>query len=185
MPKYAAVVSIEKARSLGNACAGETALEHLDGLYRFALRLTRDPHLAEDLTQECIVRCLERGIETIRNPRAWLFQTLYHTFVSEYRRSSRRQTPFEGSPEAGRDPMAPLNALPDPIPLEDVRRAIEILPQDLRTVVWLSDAEEFRLREIAEILAWPLGTVGSRLSRARQELRRLLAAYQPPPERQA
>jgi len=73
--------------------------------------------------------------------------------------------------------------LADPLPslmtAEDVRKAVDNLPDAFRAVVWLSDAERVRLREIAEILDCPLGTVASRLARGRQELRRLLSAYGP------
>jgi RNA polymerase sigma-70 factor (ECF subfamily) len=80
-----------------------------------------------------------------------------------------------------------LEGVVDPVPsliaLEDVRNAVESLPEGFRAVVWLSDAEQFPLREIAEILGCPLGTVASRLARGRQELRRLLSAYGPPGEK--
>ncbi len=67
--------------------------------------------------------------------------------------------------------------MPALITAEDVRKAVNNLPEAFRAVVWLSDAERVRLREIAEILDCPLGTVASRLVRGRQELRRLLSSY--------
>jgi RNA polymerase sigma-70 factor (ECF subfamily) len=185
MTKRAVVVPIDKARAASSPTFGEAVLEHLDGLYRFALRLTRDGHLSQELTQECALRALERQKTISSDLRAWLFQTLYHTFVSHYRRGLRQET--SGEDCSGIEPSqgSASNPLPNLIAVEDVRSAIEALPEELRTVVWLSDAEEFRLREIAEILGWPLGTVASRLWRARQELRRLLSDYSPPGEKQA
>lgn len=184
MPKFGAVVSIDKLRATGAAPVREAVLEHLDGLYRFALRLTRDVQLAKELTQESALRALEQQKTIIRDLRAWLFQTLYHTFINQYRRGLREEAASVDSPEievAGHDFSNPLPSL---IAVEDVRSALEALPHDLRTVVWLFDAEEFRLREIADILGWPVGTVASRLWRARQALRQRLAAYRQPPEKQ-
>ena len=66
---------------------------------------------------------------------------------------------------------------------DHVRSAVESLPEGFRAAVWLSDAEQFPLRDIAEILGCPLGTVASRLARGRQELRRLLSAYGPQGEK--
>ncbi len=187
MPKPALVVSIERGPTRSRAGVREAILEHLDGLYRFALRLTRDPHLAQELTQESALRAWERRHTIVSDPRAWLFQTLYHTFISRYRRSLREES-GSGDPAEDRRDLALRHGvspgLPPAIAVQDVRSAIEALPEELRVVVWLSDAEGFRLREIAEMLEWPPGTAASRLWRARQQLRRLLAAYGPPEEKQ-
>jgi len=183
MPKLGVVVSIDKGRAARSVPVGEAILGYLDGLFRFALRLTRDAQLARELTQESALRALERQQSITYDLRAWLFQTLYHTFISHHRRGSREETFGEGSSEIEARQESLSNPISDLIAVEDVRRAIEVLPQELRTVVWLSDAEEFRLREIAEILGWPVGTVASRLWRARQELRRLLSAYGRPSEK--
>ncbi len=184
MPRPGVVISIDEARQAASASVGEAILRHLDGLYRFALRLTGDAQLAQELTQESARRALERKNQNIRDLRAWLFQTLYHTFISHYRRRIRQETLSEEFIDVEGHQESFSNSLPSAIAVEDVRNAIEGLPPELRTVVWLSDAEEFRLREIAEMLGWPLGTVASRLWRARQELRRLLSAYGRPGERQ-
>ena len=180
MPKQGAVVSIDKAQRGRAASVRDGILEYLDELYRFALRMTRDSEQARDLIQESVLRALERQNTAVHDPRAWLFQVVYHTFVSRYRHSL-----LEGVPQANRldDETGSLNPLGGAITIGDVRSAIEDLPEELRAVVWLSDAEEFRLREIAKILGWPLGTVASRLARARQELRRSLSAYGPPGEK--
>jgi len=150
--------------------------ENLNGLYRFALRLSRNPDEAQDLTQETAARAWERRDTIVRNWRAWLFQTLYHTFISSKRRSKRW-----GEEEIGDPEIAESLSCDDPLPAlvvaEDVRRALESLPENLRSVVWLSDAEDFRLREIATILNCPIGTVASRLARARSTLRKLLSVY--------
>lgn len=155
------------------------ALEHhLDSLYRFALRLSRNTDDASELVQESALRAWERRDTNIENWRAWLFQTLYHAFISRKRRSKRWGEDDSVDPELAEvasvlDPLAALVAV------EDVRRAMDLLPENLRIVVWLADAESFRLREIAVILDCPVGTVASRLARARDALRMQLAAYGP------
>lgn len=173
------VVSIEEAWSGPTGRAGDAILAHLDALYRFALRLTRNHHDAQELTQETVLRAWERKQTITTNARAWLFQTLYHTFVSGRRHFSRWKQGVDEDSDTERLEEGG-NPLPTAIATEDVRRAIEALPEELRVVVWLSDAEELRLREIAQILGWPIGTVASRLWRARQELRKFLSAYGPP-----
>lgn len=177
-----AVASIEDVGPVRKPPVESVVLRHLDELYRLALHMTRDPDLAQDLTQECIFRALKNQRRITRNAKAWLFRTLRNALISEHRRRSTR--PFEeegGTFELGCEFL--LNPLPDFIAARDVRTAIESLPQDLRAVIWLSDAEDFRLKEIAEILELPLGTVASRLFRARQELRQLLSAYGPVEEK--
>ncbi len=152
------IVRIDAGWPSREACLEDVLRDNLDSLYRFALRLTRNAAEAEDLTQEAAARAWERQNGGVQNWRAWLFQTLY--------------------------PQQLADLLPAVITTEDVRRAIEALPKELRAVVWLSDAEGLLLREIAEILECPIGTVASRLWRARLELRRSLSAYGPPREKQ-
>lgn len=182
MPRRARILSIDNVRRTPGVSIDESILAHLDGLYRFALRLTRDGQLAQELVQESVVRALEQKGSFTGDLRAWLFQTLYHKFVDNYRRVIRLGARRE---DAGADLRNLARVSPDPVTLEDVRRSVEALPEELRIVVWLSDGEEFRLREIAEMLGWPLGTVASRLARGREDLRRLLSAYRPSREKQA
>lgn len=182
MPKQQ-VVPIDGSGELQTPCLEDVLGNNLDGLYRFALRLTGNKDEAQDLTQEAAARAWERQETIVRNARAWLYQTLYNAFISSRRRLAwRRETGVEY-----REETAECEHFVDPLPAiiatEDVRRALEALPEELRTVVWLSDAEDLRLREIAEIMDWPIGTVASRLWRARQELRRCLSAYGPAREK--
>ena len=181
MPRPGLVVSIDKARTGQGALVGEAILAHLDELYRFALRLTRHAEGAQELVQECVLRALKAQNTAVKDPRNWLFQTLYHTFVDRYRQGVCRETLNKDSDQSE------LESVVDPVPsliaLKDVRSAVESLPEGFRAAVWLSDAEQFPLRDIAEILGCPLGTVASRLARGRQELRRLLSAYGPQGEK--
>ena len=115
----------------------------------------------------------------VRDPQAWLFQIVYSTFISHCRKDERRETQDEDAWCDEAEPETLVDPLPSLMTAEDVRKAVDNLPEAFRAVVWLSDAERVRLREIAEILDCPLGTVASRLARGRQELRRLLSAYGP------
>lgn len=185
MLKPGHILSSDEHQRAGNVSIREMILTHLDGLYRFALRLAVDPQLAQELTQESALRALQHEATIVSNLRAWLFQTLYHAYISHYRQGlSHREQSGEDFTGTESDLRNIAGTLSDRIAVEDVRAALETLPEDLRTVVWLSDAEDFRLREIAEILEWPMGTVASRIARARKELRRLLSVYSPSRERQ-
>jgi RNA polymerase sigma-70 factor, ECF subfamily len=173
------VVRIDAGWPAQEVCLEDVLRDSLDSLYRFALRLTRNAAEAQDLTQEAATRAWEWRNRGVQNWRAWLFQTLYYAFISSHRHRKRwgnAEIDLEGE-EVGSQQFADL--LPAVITTEDVRRAIEGLPEELRAVVWLSDAEEFRLREIAQVLEWPIGTVASRLWRARLELRKSLSVYRP------
>ncbi len=176
MPRRGAVVSIAGIGKRKPGSVRDAVPAHVDELYRFALRLTHNADRARDVVHESVLRALEHE-SVVRDPRAWLFQIVYRTFISHRRKDERRGTTDENS---WRD-QAELESGVDPLPVlitaEDVRKAVDNLPEAFRAVVWLSDAERVRLREIADILNCPLGTVASRLARGRQELRRLLSSY--------
>jgi RNA polymerase sigma-70 factor (ECF subfamily) len=127
------------------ASVPEVILTNLDGLYRFACRLTRDADRAQDLVQETALRALQRERTIVRDPRAWLFQTLYHTFISDYRRLSREAINVRFSEEE-LDLQNLSGPLSDAVAMEDVRKAVEALPDELRSVVWLSDALPLSVR---------------------------------------
>ena len=153
----------------------------VDQLYRAALRYTRRPADAEDLVQETMVKAYAgfHGFSDGTNVRAWLFRILTNTWISSYRSAQRRVDEVlsgdvaEVWPAGARNPsaeLAVLVAMGD----EDVRDALQALPEGQRLVVYYADVEGFRYKEIAEILDVPLGTVMSRLHRGRANLRRLL-----------
>jgi RNA polymerase sigma-70 factor, ECF subfamily len=177
MPKPGLIVSIENARRGQGCLVREAILAYLDELYRFALHLTRDAEQAAELVQECALRALKGSGTVIRDPRSWLFQTLYHIFVDHHRKGVLRGAFDEDLAGEEMQEGRVVDSLPSVIAREDVRNAVESLPWPYRAVVWLSDAEDVPLREISEILGCPLGTVASRLARGRLELRRLLSTY--------
>ena len=165
----------------------DEALTHLNALYSFGLHLTRRPPDAEDLVQETYLRAFRfaHRFEPGTHLRAWLFQILRNTFLTFYRRGSRELAILDKEdPSAeGNDrwdleaPVAPVAAT------VDIARALGELSEEFRTVLLLSDLEGFPLDEIAEIMSIPVGTVKSRIFRARRLLRRRLADYRPVEER--
>ena len=178
MPRRGAVVSIAGIGKREPGSVRDAIPAHVDELYRFALRLTRHAEGARDIVHESLLRALEHE-SMVRDPRAWLFQIVYRNFISHRRKDERRGSTDENPWRDKAEPESVVDPLPVLITAEDVRKAVDNLPEAFRAVVWLSDAERLRLIEIAEILDCPLGTVASRLARGRQELRRVLSAYGP------
>lgn len=159
------------------------AMPHLNDLYRTAARLTRDQTTAEDIVQEVFLQAWKSfdGYEQGTNCRAWLYQILFFK-ISHHRRNLTMQSKFfqlddeEGTLLANVAAPEPLTAhLTD----EGIIRAVDALPVKFRAVVLLADVEEFDYKEIAQILNIPIGTVMSRLSRARKNLRESLAPVAP------
>jgi RNA polymerase sigma-70 factor (ECF subfamily) len=178
MQRRGAVVSIAGIGKREPGSVRDAVPAHVDELYRFALRLARNGDRARDIVHDSVLRALKHE-SVVRDPQAWLFQIVYHTFISYRRKDERHGTPDEDAWCDEAEPESLVDPLPALITAEDVRKAVDNLPEAFRAVVWLSDAERVRLREIAEILDCPLGTVASRLARGRQEIRRLLSAYDP------
>ncbi|MBP9003559.1 MAG: sigma-70 family RNA polymerase sigma factor [Candidatus Hydrogenedentes bacterium] len=159
-------------------------------LYAVALRLTRNPADAEDLTQNTFVKALRFHDKFKEGTyiKAWLLTILRNTFINEYRRKTRRPAEvelsgFEAAPEAFPDPDVFIepreNHVDDLLELLDdpVRNALESLPPDFRNAVIMADLQDMSYKEIADIMGCPLGTVMSRLFRGRKLLRDALADY--------
>ncbi len=165
------------------------ALPHMEALYRTALRMTKNANDAEDLVQEAFTKAYRfwDKFEQGSNCRAWLFKIMTNIFINEYRSKSRApmavnvddiddnylygqlaQTASENNPE---------QLLFAKIFDDDVKKAIEELPDDFRMVVILSFLEGFSYQEIAEIADLQLGTVKSRLHRGRKLLQKKLFDY--------
>jgi RNA polymerase sigma factor (sigma-70 family) len=155
----------------------ELAMPLFDSLYNFASWLVHDKSNAEDVVQEAYVRAL-RGFASFQpgtNFRAWIFQILRNTFLSSCSRLERRVTVAIDFEEDF--PALPATAItPESLQIERsgsdaVRCAIEQLPVILREVILLCDVEDASYQEIAQILSIPIGTVMSRLARARKAVR--------------
>jgi RNA polymerase sigma-70 factor, ECF subfamily len=158
-------------------------LVHAAALYRTAYHLAGNLVEAEDLTQETYLRAY-RGFARFRGGdiRAWLFTILRHVFLDECRRRKRMPLiesadddafTFSSSDAGVSTPSAESEALRC-LPSEAVDRAFAALPPDWRLVVLLADVEELSYREIADVMGIPLGTVMSRLHRARKRLQEQL-----------
>lgn len=160
-----------------------TALPHLDQLYSTASYLTRDPERAADLVQDTLVRAIRfwHRFEPGTNCRAWLLTILYNSFRNQYRSDKSSGTAIEyddgvaGTPGAATDDPADLVAAAG---LDDeLEAALASLSDEFREVVVLVDLQELTYEEAASVLGRPIGTVRSRLARARQQLHTRLAEY--------
>jgi RNA polymerase sigma-70 factor (ECF subfamily) len=163
-------------------------MQHLDALYRTALRMTRNPQDAEDLVQETMLRAfrfLDR-FEPGTNLRAWLFKILTNTYINRYRKASSepRVDSLDDSEElslyryldseaASRGGSVEAQVL-DRFAEQDIKTAIEALPPQYRITVLLADVEGFSYNDIAEITNVKKGTVMSRLFRGRRLLQKAL-----------
>lgn len=155
------------------------AVGYMAPLYNTARRITGDPHEAEDLVQDTYQRALQ-AYQQLKSPaqcRAWLYQILRNLFIDAYRR--KRAMPelvvLDGARDGQDEVAAFCSASAEEEVLrrlshEDVHRAWAALPEELRTALMLCDIEGFTYQEIADILGCPVGTVRSRIARARRAL---------------
>jgi len=160
----------------------QVALPHLDVAYNLARWLTRDDHLAEDVVQEAYLRAF-RFFSSFRggDGRAWLLAIVRNTFYSMRKRdhAAHLQEPFDdefydGAVEAGAQNGDPEALLMRSAGGQIIREAIEALPAEFREVLVLREIEELSYKDIALVAEVPVGTVMSRLARARKLLRRQL-----------
>ena len=168
------------------------AMQYAPQLFSTALRMTRNRSDAEDLVQETYIKgwrsfhTFEKGT----NLRAWLFRIMTNTYINKYNAQKRKGTEVElddieelflykrlGSIDqsqlssSAEDQM--LNLFTD----DEVKNALESLPEDFRVPVLLSDVDGFAYKEIAEMLEIPIGTVMSRLHRGRKAMQKMLYEY--------
>jgi len=167
----------------------EQALPHMDALYRTALRMTKNENDAQDLVQETMVKAYRfwDKFEPGSNCRAWLFKIMTNIFINDYRSKSRSPMAVNvdeiddnflyGQLSVGKQVDDPEKELFAKVFDDDVKRAVENLPDDFRLVVVLSFLEGFSYQEIAEIADLQLGTVKSRLHRGRKLLQKELYDY--------
>jgi RNA polymerase sigma-70 factor (ECF subfamily) len=162
-------------------------LAQLDAMYGVAFRYTKDPAAAEDLVQDTVVKAVraQQQYTPGTNLKAWLLRILTNTFINRHRRSGLERDVLEG-PDA--TPLvdrwmgaATMRAMREPeqealAPMveAEVRGALEALPEHFRMVVVLSDVEGLSYKEIADVMGCPVGTVMSRLHRARKMLQESL-----------
>lgn len=157
-------------------------LEHLNALYNFAMYLTHNPSEAEDLVQETYLRAFRfsHRFEPGTHLRAWLFQILRNTFLTFYRLRERESAVAEDGVPDWEVPMfhdAPEDTGRALEAHMDLERAMRRLPEEFRTVLLLAEVEGMPLEEVARVMSCPVGTVKSRIFRAKERLRGLLPDY--------
>jgi RNA polymerase sigma factor (sigma-70 family) len=166
----------------GTPSAGfeELAMPLFDSLYNFARWLVHEQSDADDLVQETYRKALLnfRSFHPGTNFRAWMFRILRNTFLSSCSRLERRRTVAMNSEEEGPEPAVERET-PETILIEQLNRqllqgAVDKLPPQFREALLLCEVEEMSYRDIAEILSIPIGTVMSRLTRARKAVRESL-----------
>jgi RNA polymerase sigma-70 factor (ECF subfamily) len=157
----------------------ELAMPLFDQLYNFAHWLAQDRTEAEDLVQETYVKAL-KGFSSFQagtNFRAWMYRILRNTFLTSrtgLKATATVELDSDDSPELSAGPETPETILIDNSQHQLLQSAIESLPVHFREILLLCEVEEMSYQEIAETLSIPMGTVMSRLSRARKALRESL-----------
>jgi RNA polymerase sigma-70 factor (ECF subfamily) len=153
---------------------------HLGPLRRYARALMKDRTEADDLVQDSVARALSRAhcFQPGTNLRAWLFTIMHNVHVNTIRQRVTR--PEGASDEALGRLVSPANQ-DDRVELRDMARALDTLPPEQRQVLLLVALEGLKYDEVATVLEVPVGTVMSRLSRAREALRRQLSGQAPTP----
>src|SRR5213082_2141447 len=174
------------------ATFAEQATPFMDSLYAAAMRMTRNPADAEDLVQETYLKAYRGfgGFEQGTNLKAWLYRILTNTYINAYRAKRRRPEESDleevedlylyrrlGGLEAAAAGRSAEDELLDVYTDDEVKSAIESLPEQFRMAVLLADVEGFSYKEIADILGIPIGSVMSRLHRGRKALQKRLYSY--------
>ena len=153
------------------------AMQHINDLYRTALRLTRDTTEADDLVQETYMQAWKSfdHYEPGTNCRAWLYKILFNKFDHHRRKKYTQAKYFQEADELVFANSVHTPSVPENLTDTEVIRALDKLPEHYRSVVLLADVHEFDYKEVAQILDIPIGTVMSRLNRARMQLKKSLA----------
>ncbi|MCS6790223.1 MAG: sigma-70 family RNA polymerase sigma factor [Bacteroidia bacterium] len=183
-PKKMPAMTAEEKAAYDKLFEGEI-MPHASSVYRFALQLVGDRDTARDLTQETLFRAYRflYQYKPSTNAKAWLLRILRNTFINHYRKATKQPYSLESHNENSlydaEDVYAYYNYQDPTEGLfgDEVTNALMQLPEDFRTIVILADVEGLSYKEISQILRVPIGTIRSRLHRARKILRELLADY--------
>ncbi len=158
-------------------------LEHSDGLYRYALKLTRDEQEAEDLVQETLLKAYRNYAKTrtASNYRAWSYTILRNEFISRKRKQSP-EVPLDSEVESGRFAINATDSAPFQEDWtqgvsDEILAALDQLGEVHRSVIVLCDVEGLTYEEISLVMQCPIGTVRSRVFHARKQLRQHLREF--------
>jgi RNA polymerase sigma factor (sigma-70 family) len=164
-------------------------MPYIQSMYNFAFRLTNDEDDANDLVQDTYLKAFRfiNSFEQGTNAKAWLFRILKNSFINDYRKKSKEpnkvdyqdvETTYNSDDEGDANYTVDLRAetVQDMIG-DEIANALNAIPVDFRTVIILCDVEGFTYEEMSKILDIPIGTVRSRLHRARMLLKEKLAKY--------
>ena len=171
-----------------NKVFNEEFMPHIDAMYNFAFRLTLDEDDAKDLVQETFMKAYRfiNSFETGTNAKAWLFRILKNSFINNYRKKSKQPSKVDYQEvESYYNSDSVNESITTDLRVETVQHligdeitnALNSLDVDFRTVIILCDLEGFTYEEMAKILDIPIGTVRSRLHRARNLLKEKLTQY--------
>ena len=168
------------------------AMQYAPQLFSTALRMTRNRSDAEDLVQETYIKGW-RSFHTFQegtNLRAWLFRIMTNTYINKYNAQKRKGTEVElddveelflykrlGSIDQSQLSSSAEDQMLELFTDDEVKNALEELPEDFRIPVLLSDVDGFSYKEISEMLEIPIGTVISRLHRGRKAMQKMLYEY--------
>jgi RNA polymerase sigma factor (sigma-70 family) len=146
----------------------------IPALRRYARGLLRDSVAADDLVQDCLERVISHWVGRRNdNARTWVFTILHNLAVNRLRQTSRRGQ-HVGLEDIGENALSQRPTQEDRLAKADIMAAVQQLPEEQRSVLLLISVEDMSYAQVAEVLAIPLGTVMSRLSRGRERLRQLL-----------
>lgn len=184
---FGLVVPDEKQRQLYEDFERE-AVPHMDALYNFALKMTGDSDEADDLVQETYLKAFRffDKFEKGTNCKAWLFRIMKNTYINKYRKETKEpdkvdyeevENYYENVKPSSTDSAHLEKDIYDNLLDDELSEAINSLPEDFKTVVILCDIEGFTYEEIADFIDVPVGTVRSRLHRARKMLFTKLQNY--------
>ncbi len=165
------------------------AFEHVDSLYNTAVRMTKNALDAEDLLQDVYLRAFRffHRFERGTNFKAWIFKILTNTYINQYRKKINK--PYhvdlekikynyddkEATAQTSAQESEPLDY--ETLFDDEIKSALQQIPDEFRVVVLLADVESFSYKEVAKIIGCPIGTVMSRLSRGRKQLQNYLREY--------
>ena len=174
------------------ATFAEDAMPLMDGLYSAAMRMTRNAADAEDLVQETYLKAFNayERFEAGTNLKAWMYRILTNSYINAYRKKQRRPDESDiddiedlylyrrlGGAESAVLSRSAEDELLEMFGEDEVKLALEDLPEHYRMPILLADVEGFAYKEIAEILEVPIGTVMSRLHRGRKQLQKRLYSF--------